>query len=160
MQESKKRCLTTFKNNVLDNDISNYLFQDLKTSINWQAGIKSKKGFTRKAYVVSCNDKLFQELIPYVQECLNKLTKQSYAILGLYLNFYENGEMYTPNHCHKGTHQLVISLGNTRTLIVGKKEYIMNNGDAILFGSTIHGVPKEKTNLGRISIATFMIPID
>jgi hypothetical protein len=75
----------------------------------------------------------------------------------IYLNYYENGEMWTPNHSHSGTHQLVISLGCPRTLQVTKKDYRMENGDAILFGSAIHGVPKEvNVKKGRISIATFM----
>lgn len=35
----------------------------------------------------------------------------------------------------------------------------MKNGDAIIFGSSISGVPKMNTTKGRISIATFMIPV-
>jgi len=35
----------------------------------------------------------------------------------------------------------------------------MGNGDAIIFGSAIHGVPKDSNcKAGRISIAVFMIP--
>ena len=60
--------------------------------------------------------------------------------------------MYTPNHSHKGTHQLVISLGETRTLSVAKNEFRMENGDSILFGSSVHGVPREENvTKGRIS---------
>ena len=67
--------------------------------------------------------------------------------------------MWTPNHSHKDTHQLVVSLGVTRTLQVGEKKYSMVNGSAIIFGSSIHGVPKDETVTGgRISIATFMVP--
>ena len=32
----------------------------------------------------------------------------------------------------------------------------MKNGDAIIFGSGVHGVPKELTSEGRISIAFFI----
>lgn len=79
---------------------------------------------------------------------------------GVYLNYYRNGEMWTPNHSRPGTHQLVISLGATRTLEVTKKKIPMKNGDAILFGSATHGVPKEpEITTGRISIATFMRPV-
>ena len=35
--------------------------------------------------------------------------------------------MWTPNHNHKGTHQLIISLGGTRTLNVAKKGFKMKN---------------------------------
>ena len=67
--------------------------------------------------------------------------------------------MYTPNHSHKGSHQLVISLGGKRTLTIGKKKFPMKNGDAIIFGGSTHGIPKEpNAQEGRISIATFMIP--
>lgn len=66
--------------------------------------------------------------------------------------------MYTPNHSHRGTHQLVLSLGGERTLNVGKTEYVMRGGDAIIFGSSVHGVKKEPGAEPRISIATFMVP--
>jgi hypothetical protein len=67
--------------------------------------------------------------------------------------------MYTPNHAHKGTHQLIISLGCPRTLQLGKKEFIMENGDAIIFGGSSHGIPRDNSVTGRISIATFMKPL-
>jgi hypothetical protein len=86
------------------------------------------------------------------------LTITVYLIQGIYLNYYENGDHHTPNHSHKGTHQLVISLGQTRTLNVGGKDYSMENGDAIIFGGSVHGVPKDNSVNGRISIATFMVP--
>lgn len=90
---------------------------------------------------------------------VSKLPKgPRYGILGVYLNNYENGLMYTPMHKHADTIQLVISLGATRTLKVGTKEYRMKNGDAVVFGSSIHGVPQEPSvTEGRISIATFMV---
>jgi len=78
----------------------------------------------------------------------------------MYVNYYENGKMYTPMHTHKGTKQLVLSLGESRDLIIGKKTFTMKNGDAIIFGSSPHGVPVSDTKKGRISIATFMIPSD
>jgi uncharacterized protein YjlB len=99
------------------------------------------------------------EIDDVVFKCLNELTNKKYFILGLYLNFYENGEMWTPNHSHSGTHQLVVSLGQKRTLQVGKKNYEMTNGSAIIFGSSTHGVPKDDSVDSRISIATFMVPI-
>ena len=68
--------------------------------------------------------------------------------------------MWTPNHSHKGTHQLVISLGTSRTLQVGNKDYLMENGDVILFGSSMHGIKPDQSVNGRISIATFMVPVD
>lgn len=64
--------------------------------------------------------------------------------------------MYTPTHSHKDTDQLVISLGQTRILKINSKSYSLENGDAILFGSSPHSVPKDNSVNMRISIATFM----
>lgn len=88
------------------------------------------------------------------------MTDRKYQILGIYLNYYKDETMYTPSHSHK-THQLVLSLGETRTLIVGSKQYMMEHNSCILFGKSSHKVPKEleKKKKGRISIATFMLPI-
>ncbi len=96
-----------------------------------------------------------------IEQALAKLKQNdAYAIFGVYLNYYRGGNDYTPSHNHPGTHQLVISLGATRTLEVAKKSYQMTSGSAIIFGTSQHGVPKE-VNIqgGRISIATFMKPI-
>jgi hypothetical protein len=142
----------------LNTDISDYLFNDLYSKIEWEDGIKTRtNNFTRKAKMVSQNSPLFQELLPFIESCLEQMTTKRYNILGFYLNLYENGEMYTPTHSHKGTEQLVISLGETRVFTINSKEYKMESGDCILFGSQLHGIPKSKIPCGpRISIATFM----
>ena len=79
-------------------------------------------------------------------------------VLGLYLNRYRNGEEWTPNHSHKGTKQIVVSFGAMRVLDVGKRQFQMENGDAIIFGSAVHGVPKCIQPETRISLAAFLIP--
>src|SRR3989338_2347017 len=114
--------------------------------------------------MVSVDDPLFMELIPYVESVLTLLDRP-YIILGLYLNWYENDQSYTPSHRHE-TDQLVISLGATRTLRVGSLDFSMAHGDAVLFGTQTHSVPLEKSLPvsprfpdGRISIATFMVPL-
>lgn len=38
----------------------------------------------------------------------------TYFIESMYLNFYENGEMWAPNHIHEDTHQMIISLGERK----------------------------------------------
>jgi len=149
---------TKLLKNAINNEEALNLFVVLKDSIDWEDGIRSRKhGFTRKAKPISFGE--FPLIDEVVINCLKKIANQNYMISHIYLNYYENGEMFTPNHNHPGTHQLVISLGGTRTLNVGKTSYSMENGDSIIFGSSIHGVPKEQTNEARISIATFMIPI-
>ena len=152
------RCYTTYKENILESDQATSLYLFLQDSIEWEDGVKSKKGYTRKAKPLDIGD--IPEVDHAIIESLSKLTTTKYTILGVYLNYYQDGNMWTPNHSHKGTHQLVISLGQTRQLDVSKKSYKMANGSAILFGGSIHGVPKD-TNIteGRISIATFMIPV-
>ncbi len=53
--------------------------------------------------------------------------------------------------------QLIISLGESRTLTIGSKEYNMENGDVEIFGSSYHSVPKNpEITKGRISIAVFI----
>lgn len=155
----KKACKTVFLNQAINNEEALNLFTILRDIIEWEDGIPSRKhGFTRKAKPISIGDYPFiDDIITLV---LNRITTQNYLINHIYLNYYEDGDMFTPNHSHPGTHQLVISLGGTRTLNVATKSYNMKNGDAIIFGSAIHGVPKEDTYEPRISIATFMYPIN
>jgi hypothetical protein len=151
------RCQTKFEKNILDEDRATALYYFLRENIEWEEGIRSKKGFTRKAKDIQTGQ--IVEVDNIISEVLTKMSKNKYLILGFYVNYYENGEMWTPNHSHPGTHQLVISLGQTRTLTLGKKSYEMNNGSAIIFGSSTHGVPKDDSVEGRISIATFMLPL-
>lgn len=151
------KCKTTFISNVVDYNESKSLFTILRDFIQWQDGIRSKKGFTRKAKALSPNS--LPLIYETIKKCLKKFNKENYIIDHIYLNYYETGDMWTPNHNHKGTHQLIISLGGTRTLNVAKKVFKMKSGDAILFGSSVHGVPKEPNSEPRISIATFMKPL-
>ena len=151
------KCYTTYKENVLTPDRATALYYFLEDNIQWEDGIRSRKGYTRKAKPLDMGD--VPEVDQAIIDSLHRLTNKNYAILGIYLNYYENGNMWTPNHSHKGTHQLVISLGQTRELNVTNKTYNMTNGSAIIFGSATHGVPKDESINGRISIATFMVPI-
>ena len=134
------------------------MYFHLMKNIEWEDGIKSKKGFTRKAKALDIGD--LEEVDNLILKVLSEISNTNYFIDGIYLNYHENGEMWTPNHSHKGTHQLVISLGATRILNVSNKSYNMENGDAVIFGSAIHGVPKDESTEGRISIATFMTPVE
>lgn len=133
------------------------LYAYLRDNISWQDGIKSRNGFTRKAKILEVGD--CERVDAVVFDAIENMLCGEYILLGMYLNYYENGNMYTPNHSHKGQHQIVISLGETRTLNIGKKSYPLHNGDLIMFGSSVHGVPKENTQEGRISIAIFLQPI-
>ena len=152
------RCYTKYTENILDSDTADALYLFLKDSINWEDGIKSIKGYTRKAKPLNTGE--IPEIDYAIMKALHKMTTTKYIIMGIYLNYYQDGKMWTPNHSHKGTHQMVISLGQNRELTVSKKRYNMKNGSAIIFGSSVHGVPKDNSVNGRISIATFMLPIN
>ncbi len=154
---SKFKFKTKYIDNVIESDTATSIFEFLKDTITWEEGIRSKKGFTRLAKSINLEE--YPELLNIVKNVLFSFdNKNKYILCGTYLNYYKNGEMWTPNHSHPKMHQLVISLGDIRTLIVGKKEYKMANGSAIMFGSSVHGVPKDLTRgQGRISIAVFLV---
>lgn len=146
---------TILKRKSVDPDQATVFYETLKYNIDWEAGIRSRKGFTRKAKAIPPG--MYSQVDELIEKTLREMTNDKYHILGIYLNYYENGEMYTPNHRHASTSQLVISLGASRLFQLGQKQYQLDNGDAILFGSTVHGVPKDLSCAnGRISIATFM----
>lgn len=76
---------------------------------------------------------------------------------GAYLNLYRDGRDI---HSHQ-TAQIVISLGATRVLKVGSKEYSTENGDMIIFGKSNHELlPDETVHTARISIALFASVIE
>lgn len=159
METKEPRMNTQYFPKLLDANMATTAYEYFRDNIQWENGIKSRSGFTRKAKSLSLTDDVMVEEI--LMTAMNKMQlNQNYALLGVYLNYYQDGNMYTPNHSHKGTHQIVVSLGATRTLTVGAKKYNMANGDVIIFGSSIHGIPKQpEIKEGRISIATFMKPM-
>jgi len=158
MSLNNTKCYTKKISNVITVNQATNLYERLKNTIAWEEGIRSRNGFTRKAkhYTLGTD----YEIDKSIRDGIKMITDQQFNIMGIYINYYENGEMYAPNHSHKETYQFVLSLGATRTLNIGKKAYLMKNGDGIIFGSTVHGVPKDlSVTDGRISIATFMVPM-
>lgn len=141
--------------NYLNESVSEDLFIQLLTAIQWREGIKTRFGkSTRKACMISIDNDLFHSILQYIEVPLRQYNVGN--VVGFYLNLYENGEMYTPNHKHIGTNQLVLSLGTSRILKIENKSITLNSGDIIIFGEQLHGVPRTKTHCGqRISIATF-----
>ena len=154
--------LATKTTRVLDDETATILMNVLIQKIKWDDGVRSKNGFTRKAKSVDMGGTLYETLMPQLAPSVVKLKPswvKDYDILGMYINFYENGEMYTPMHSHPGQHQFVLSLGCERPLIIGKKSFVLKNGQGVLFGSSSHGVPKGNYDTPRISIALFMKPV-
>lgn len=149
------RVATTCHKSIFDKDVSENIYMYLRDNINWIDGVRSKNGFTRKACPMCIGDDNFLDNIIFAT--LQKIGIEQCEIRGIYLNYYRTGQDYTPMHSHTGMKQVVISFGHDRTLVVAKKNYILSSGDVIMFGSAMHGVPREPEILeGRISIALFL----
>lgn len=141
---------------LLDGDHAIALYEYFKDNIDWIDGIPSRvHGQTRKACPMQPG--MDQVLDTTIMTALTQMQIPQPQIHGIYLNYYRDGNDFTPTHSHPGMQQIVISLGATRTLTMGSTSYLMRNGDAIIFGSSLHGIPKEPTcQEGRISIALFL----
>jgi len=146
----------------LEDSRGTHLFQFLRENVTWEQGVRSRRGETRLAKSLN-----FIEFLMLLDDFPGELAQineliENYSIkkgcAGVYINYYRNGVDWTPNHTHPGTTQMVVSLGATRTFTYGKNHIASKNGDIFLFGSSVHGVPKEP-NIAeeRISIAFFLI---
>lgn len=160
MSEQKTRVVTEYFPAVVESESAMFAFEYLRDNIQWEDGVKSKHGKTRLAKAIGiADDEVVYNLIICALKTLNEQSKniknvKNLGLYGCYLNYYKKGS-FTPNHSHAGTCQIIISLGGTRSLQIGKKDYRMKNGDVAIFGGSTHGVPKEDTNDERISIALF-----
>jgi len=149
--------------NLINEEQSMKSFNTLKNKVQWHAGIKSRGRETRKAYqcpLLSDNPmdiKIRELVLKCVDRCVQS---ESVIIQGIYLNYYRDGDDWTPQHNHPGTMQLIMSFGATRELKIGSKSYDIKSGDVILFGEQKHGIPKNPSiKESRISIAVFLTPI-
>ena len=161
VKQKSKPVKTLFKENVVDPEIASYLYEWLKNNTKWGEAVRSRiKGFTRKGQHYTFGTKDIVDSV--IVNTINVMTAEKdevkhYECDEIFLNYYESGKMWCQNHSHKGSHQVVISLGATRQLHVGKKIFKMTNGSACFFGSAVHGVPVENDVIeGRISIAIFL----
>jgi hypothetical protein len=162
-QPTVKQTTRFFRNLITEVQAEELLFH-IEQNTEWEDGPRSRKGFTRKAIGIDV-DALYGLLVLFPVEDktvwdLVKETIDSYSVRtrcnGAYINYYRNGEDWTPNHTHKNTSQFVLSLGETRTLQIGKNSHQINSGDAVLFGSSVHGICKDDSTKPRISIALFL----
>lgn len=145
----------------IDATTCDLLYTFLRENVTWGEGIKSKNRHTRSAAQFSEEEFVdfisdFKVTVETIMDIIYTYSERQ-TCAGIYLNYYKDGNDWTPNHTHPGTTQIVISLGGTRTFLYGKKEFESENGDILIFGSGTHGVPKEpEITHGRISIALFM----
>lgn len=159
---------TIFYPEILDSKTAEVAYDFIKNNTLWVDSVYSKKAkkITRKGYTVNLDlstlDVIDEFIIGIVENILINIEKKdgaksNYGILGIYVNYYQDGKSFCPNHSHPGTTQLVLSLGTTRKFILGKKEYNVKAGDAIIFGSSIHGIPEQpEITDSRVSIAIFL----
>lgn len=161
--ETKETIRITTKHfkQVIPNNVALSAFEFLRDNVDWIQGIRSRTGPTRLAKPLDptdLDDPVTCVVMNLIETAVTKAEiLGNFRINGVYLNYYQDGKMWTPNHSHPKSCQIIISLGATRTLEIGKKKYPQKNGDLTIFGSSVHGVPKEPEILGgRISIATFM----
>lgn len=151
------RVKTIYKNKIFDEYECRFIYKYLRDNIKWEEGIRSKSGFTRlgKAINLLDDEMVFQIIV----RVLNMFNIGQSAVSGIYLNYYKDGTYYTPSHRHDKTKQIIISfneVGGERVLSIGSKDYEMENGSAIIFGSSNHTVRKQENKNGRISIALFV----
>ena len=163
----KKPCKTVHLSEVFDEKVSTPLYNYLKDNVQWIDEIHSQEGLIRKTFRVDFSSDLMKNKInQYIFDACMKIpiptsNNYHYGIAEIYLTYYENGEMYTVNHQHYGDifHIMILSLGTTRTLKIGKGEYRAKNGDVMIFtnGYSIYSVPKEpEVKGGRITIDVLM----
>lgn len=129
------------------------LYYTLKDQLPWADGIKGRKAVHYSMGMLPELDDLILNCIK--QTCLKQENDQE-TILGVYINYYRDGNDFTPNHIHKLQKQLIISLGETRTLTVSNKDYNMENGDVAIFGSSTHGVPKNSSITKVESVSLYL----
>lgn len=154
------RCKNPFivKKQVFPVDATKNAYDLLVSTTKWVDGVRSARtGFTRKAHSLRLGDNpLVDNFVIDAFKALEQ--KEKYLALGIYLNYYQDGEMYTPPHIHKDSFQLIVSLGETRKFEIGTKTINTDDGDVLFFGSQRHGIPKQPTiKKGRISIAVFLV---
>ena len=160
------RVLTQYYPSLIPRTEANQYYEYLRDTIPWSDGIYSTRAgrVTRQAYSMpntstpAEHDRVLQGLITY---CSARVTlPYNHMTLGTYVNHYRNGQEWAPSHSHRGQVQMIVSLGTTRNLTVGSKTYPLHSGDVITFGSSTHQIPiQNEVSTGRISIATFMVPV-
>jgi hypothetical protein len=142
---------------VIDKDAADEAYVYLRDNATWEEGVKSKSRFTQLAHGLDWNSVIYNKLEPLIITAVGICQIEFTKISHCYINYYGDGNDWTPNHTHKDTTQIIISLGTTRTLTVSSKSYDISNGDVAIFGSSVHGVPKDPNCVdGRISIAIFV----
>jgi hypothetical protein len=157
MSRANTKTNTKLYPNIISEDIATETYIFLKNNVRWHKGVYSKKGATRLSCSADWDGEIGVKLMPLIITALNCCNLKLEKLTFCYLNYYRDGNDWTPSHSHKDTIQVIISLGATRELVVGKKSYNMSNGDVAIFGASMHSITKNsECTRGRISIALFL----
>ena len=157
---------TVYLPHHVDSEIAKVIYDYALQNISWEESIRSrrrdlteKERFTRMG-AYGEDDVILSFIASVLSSVLTDVPDPDTipsTVTGVYMNHYRNGHDWCPRHSHPDTVQMIISLGATRTLTVGTKNYKMSDGDVIIFGASLHGiVPEPEVTEGRISIAVFL----
>lgn len=153
------------KKQFISQEISNFLFNYIKTNSKWQ-----KFPYSPNSRVVTMysDDVIPTELLNIIE----MIEIEYHVILRRYafINNYENGERYCPYHSDEyGCDTFTLSLGETRDFLVkqnGKgtksQKFTLESGDLVYMDLELqkthkHSVPKRKNSTNqRISILLFV----
>ena len=104
--------------NVFGEGFALDLYERLRDEIDWEDGIKFKThGITRIEHRVDIISELDYEVRMWVENAMKLIqpAENTYYIIGVYLIYYADGKMWSPNHTLPGQHQIMIPLGTRRT---------------------------------------------
>lgn len=92
------RCKSQILKGLVSVEQADVLYEYLRDGISWEDGVRSKSGFTRKAKPISDIKEEYPVIYDIIILALNKLdVKITYAIMGTYINYYVDGNMWCPN---------------------------------------------------------------
>lgn len=115
---------------------------------------------------IQCHDmykKVFPQLYDKILGKLRDEYKITLEVFSTNILYYRDGRDTMMKHSHPGQLMFILSLGETRTLLVGgfkdedpEKEYKLKCGDAFLSGPLFHSIVEEPhVKGGRICIVFF-----
>ena len=146
---------------VIDLKSAKIFGKTLKQKVPWNSGVTTRYGTTsrKQANLEICDEKLQKFVMDNIIQLFNcKYEDGNVGILDVYLNYYRDGSDFCPKHRHMGTKQMILSLGDERTLIVGNTHHLLKNGSVIFFGDEYHEIKRDNSG-ERISIVVFYLEI-
>lgn len=141
-------------------DYSQLVYEYLLGGVKWHENVPSKDIYHTHLVATQDPNDADPFLLDIIQFVYDTLKITHYSMKGIYLNYYASGQEGDQNleqsHSPKSGLQVIISLGVTRTLRIGEKDYLLESGDVIVFDSSTYSVPiQPEIKEGRILISTF-----